>query len=52
MEGDHVPVIEFCDVGGNRGTVPPAQITRVVPKLKVGVDLGITVTGMLVVIPH
>ena len=43
-EGLHVPVIPFCDVEGNDGTIPPAQIARLVPKLKVGVTLGLTIT--------
>ena len=34
--GFHVPVIPFEDVVGNVGTVSPAQIVRLVPKLKVG----------------
>ena len=50
--GVHVPVIEFCDVVGKTGTVPPAQILRLVPKLKVGVVLGVTVTARVVVTPH
>ena len=32
------------EVVGNVGTVPPAQIVSVVPKLNVGVMLGFTVT--------
>jgi hypothetical protein len=37
-------VILFVDVVGNDGTVPPAQIVKLVPKLNVGVTLGLTVT--------
>jgi hypothetical protein len=34
----------LSDVVGNVGTVPPAHIVRDVPKLNVGVMLGVTVT--------
>jgi len=51
-EGLHVPVIPFVDVVGSVGTVPPAQIVRFVPKLKVGVTVGLTVTVNVVVVPH
>jgi hypothetical protein len=44
MDGLQVPVIPFVDVLGNTGTVPPAQITRLVPKLNAGGILGLTVT--------
>ena len=44
MEGLHVPVIPFVDVLGNTGTVPPAQITKLVPKLNAGGIFGLTVT--------
>jgi len=43
-EGLQVPVIPFCDVPGNVGTLPPAQMISVVPKLNVGVIFGLTVT--------
>ena len=39
-----MPVIPFCDVPGNTGTDPPAQMVNVVPKLNVGVIFGLTVT--------
>ena len=44
VAGLHVPVMLFVDVVGNAGTVPPAQILNVVPKLNVGVMFGATVT--------
>ena len=44
VDGAHVPVMPLSDVVGNAGTVPPSQIVRVVPKLKVGVIFGFTVT--------
>ena len=34
----------FPDVGGNVGTFAPTQIEAVVPKLNVGVTIGLTVT--------
>ena len=46
----HVPVIPLVDVVGNVGTVPPEQIVSVVPKLKVGVIFGLTVTVKVVVV--
>ena len=51
-EGLHTPAIPLVELGGNTGTLPPAQIVCAVPKLNVGVVLGITVTLMEVVIPH
>jgi len=51
-EGLHVPVILFVDVAGNIGTVPPAHITRLAPKLNVGGMLGLTVTVNVVVVAH
>ena len=51
-DGFHVPVIPFVDVVGNVGTVPPEQIVNVVPKLKVGVIFGLTVTVKVVVVAH
>lgn len=50
--GPHVPVIPFCEVVGNEGTVPPAQMESVVPKLNVGVMFGFTVTPNDAVIAH
>ena len=40
------------DVAGNAGTVAPAQIVSVVPKLNVGVIFGLTVTLKVVVVAH
>ena len=51
-EGLHVPVIPFVDVVGNAGTVPPAQIVKLVPKLNTGTILGLTVTVNVVVVAH
>ena len=39
-----MPVIPFVEVVARVGTGAPAQIVRVVPKLNVGVRIGLTVT--------
>ena len=44
VAGLHVPVIPLSDVPGNEGTDAPAQTVNVVPKAKVGVMFGLTVT--------
>jgi hypothetical protein len=44
VEGLHIPVILSVDIVGSVGTVPPAHTVSVVPKLNVGVMLGLTVT--------
>ena len=48
VDGVHVPLIALSDVVGSVGTVPPAHIVSVVPKLNVGVTLGVTVTENVV----
>ena len=52
VAGLHVPVIPFTEAAGSEGTLPPAQIVRVVPKLKFGVMLAPTVTVNVVVVAH
>ena len=52
VAGLHVPVMPLPEVVGNVGTVPPAQIVSVVPKLNVGVMLGFTVTLKVVGSAH
>lgn len=52
VAGLHVPLMPLDDVPGNAGTVPPAQIVSDVPKLNVGVILGLTVTVKLAVVAH
>ena len=47
-----MPVIPLSDVVVSVGTVPPSQIVSDVPKLNVGVALGITVTFIVVGSPH
>ena len=51
-EGLHVPVIPLTDVSGKDGTVPPAQTFRLVPKLKAGVMLAVTVTANVAIVAH
>ena len=51
-EGLHVPANPFVEVAGNAGTVPFAQIERFVPKLNVGVALGITFMVIVMGKPH
>ena len=52
VAGLQVPVMPLEEVLGKTGTVPPWQTANAVPKLKVGVTLGITVTFMVEVNPH
>jgi hypothetical protein len=52
VAGFHVPVILFVEVADNVGTVPPAQMFNVVPKLNVGVSIGLTVTVNVAVVAH
>ena len=49
-EGNHVPAIPFTDIAGNAGTLSPAQMVRVDPKLNVGTTFGVTVTVNVVVV--
>ena len=51
-DGLHVPVIPLLDAVERAGTVPPAQIVKAVPKAKVGVMLGLTVTDNVAVVAH
>lgn len=52
VDGLHVPVIPLVDVAGNTGTDVPAQIAIEVPKLNVGVTIGLTVTTKFMVNAH
>jgi hypothetical protein len=47
-----VPAIPLAEVFGRTGTVAPAQIDPDVPKLKVGVTIGFTVTVNTVAVAH
>ena len=51
-EGFQVPVMPFADVAGNTGVAASAQIVIDVPKLKVGVIFGLTVTVNVVGTAH
>ena len=48
VAGLHVPEMALSDVPGKVGTVPFSQIVNVVPKAKVGVMFGLTVTVKVV----
>ncbi len=52
IDGLHVPATPFDEVLGKVGTVPPLQILNDVPKLKVGVVRGVTVTLIVTGKPH
>ena len=52
VAGFHVPVTPLSEVVGNVGTASPSQIVNAVPKLNVGVTLGVTVTVTLAVVAH
>ena len=50
--GFQVPLIPLVDVIGNTGAVAPAQIVKLVPKLNVGVRIGLTVTVNVDTVAH
>jgi hypothetical protein len=52
VAGLQLPVIPSAEEFASAGTVPPAQIESDVPKLKVGVMLGLTVTVKFAVVAH
>ena len=52
VAGLHVPVMPLVDVVGSAGAVAPLQILKVVPKLKLGVIFGLTVTVKVCVVAH
>ncbi len=52
VAGLQVPVMPLEEVAGNAGTVPPLHIVEVVPKPKVGVTTGFTVTAKEAGIAH
>lgn len=51
-DGLQVPEIPFVDVVAKVGTASPAQIVALVPKLKLGVMFGVTVTENVVGFAH
>jgi hypothetical protein len=52
VAGLQLPVILLLEVVGKVGTPAPLQIVDEVPKLKVGVRLGFTVTVKVVLVAH
>jgi hypothetical protein len=52
VAGLQVPVIPLPDVLGSVGTLAPLHILNEVPKLKVGVMFGFTVTLNVAVVAH
>jgi hypothetical protein len=51
-EGLQVPLILLSEVAGKTGTGAPAQMDKDVPKLNVGVTLGVTVRVNVVGVAH
>ena len=45
-------MILLLEVVGSEGAVAPAQIVRLVPKLKAGTTIGFTTTFLVTDIPH
>ena len=52
VAGLQVPVIPLPEVDGKVGTAAPSQMVNEVPKLKVGVILGVTLTVNDVELAH
>ncbi len=52
VAGFQVPLILLVDVFGKAGATPSWQMANTVPKLNVGVTLGITVTFIVEDNPH
>ena len=51
-DGLQLPILPFVDVVGKTGTGASPQIVMAVPKLKVGVRIGLTTTLIFTGIPH
>ena len=51
-EGLQLPIFPFVDVVGKTGTDASPQIVNAVPKLKVGVRMGLTTTLIFTGMPH
>ena len=49
-DGYQLPAIPFTDIAGNAGTLSPAQIVSVDPKLNAGTTFGVTDTVNVVVV--
>lgn len=52
VDGLHVPAILLSDVAGSAGTAAPSHMVKALPKLNVGVMLGVTVTLKVAVVAH
>jgi hypothetical protein len=51
-DGLQLPVIPLVDVPGSVGTAPPLHIVSEVPKLNAGGMFGLTVTFLVIAMPH
>ena len=51
-DGLHEPFMPLSEIVGKDGTLAPAQIASVLPKLKIGVTFGLTVTVSDAVVAH
>ena len=52
VAGLHVPATPLSEVEGRVGTLLPEHMVTLVPKLKVGVTFGFTVTSKLTGVAH
>lgn len=52
VDGLQLPVMPLSAVFGNVGIVAPAHAVSEVPKLNVGVNIGLTVTVNVTVVAH
>ena len=50
--GFHEPVMLLSEATGKVGTEAPSQIVSELPKLNVGITVGLTVTVNVVVVAH
>ena len=52
VDGLQLPVILLSEVAGSTGTAAPSHMVKVLPKLNVGVILGVTVTLNVAAVAH
>ena len=52
VDGLQLPITPFSEVFSNAGIAAPAHAVSDVPKLKVGVKIGLTVTVNVAVVAH
>ena len=52
VEGLQLPAIPLVEVLGSTGTDPPEQTVSEVPKMNVGVILGLTTTFLVIEMAH